>query len=111
MGRFIMEHTRWNFGHRRESWSKIPLVFRILLILILVCGFLSFFAAMVMVLWNWLVPAIFKLTMIDFWQALGLLVLTQILFRGFNPHRFGNNQWKRHQIWKHLHEEDQNPTV
>jgi energy-coupling factor transporter transmembrane protein EcfT len=106
-----MEHTRWNFGHRNESWSKIPLIFGILLVLVLVCGFLSLCGFIVMVLWNWLVPVIFKIQTIDFWQAVGLLLLTQILFRGFNPHRYGHNQWKRRQIWKHLHEEEQNPTV
>jgi hypothetical protein len=34
----------------------------------------------VMVLWNWLVPPVIGWKTIDFWQALGLLVLTRILF-------------------------------
>ena len=34
----------------------------------------------VMVLWNWLVPPVIGWKAIDFWQALGLLVLTRILF-------------------------------
>lgn len=33
-----------------------------------------------MMLWNWLMPDIFGLTQIDFWQALGLLVLSTLLF-------------------------------
>ena len=32
-------------------------------------------------LWNWLMPAIFGLTKITFWQALGLSFLAHILFR------------------------------
>lgn len=40
----------------------------------------------VMELWNWLMPELFGLDMISFWQALGLLVLSKILFGGF---RFG----------------------
>jgi hypothetical protein len=34
----------------------------------------------VMALWNWLVPAVIGWKAIDFWQALGLLVLSRILF-------------------------------
>jgi hypothetical protein len=32
-------------------------------------------------LWNWLMPAIFGLPVISFWQAWGLLVLSSILFK------------------------------
>lgn len=32
-------------------------------------------------LWNWLMPTIFNLPTITFWQALGLNVLTTILFK------------------------------
>ena len=31
--------------------------------------------------WNWLVPAIFEGPYINFWQALGLNILTGIMFR------------------------------
>lgn len=33
-----------------------------------------------MLLWNWLMPEIFGLTTISFWQALGLNLLSGILF-------------------------------
>lgn len=32
-------------------------------------------------LWNWLMPVIFGLTKITFWQALGINLLTGTLFR------------------------------
>jgi hypothetical protein len=32
-------------------------------------------------LWNWLMPTIFDLPMITFWQALGLNMLAGILFK------------------------------
>ena len=35
----------------------------------------------VMLLWNWLMPEIFGLSEITFWQAIGLNVLCTILFR------------------------------
>ena len=32
-------------------------------------------------LWNWLMPSIFNLPMITFWQALGLNIMSGILFK------------------------------
>lgn len=43
----------------------------------------------VMQLWNWLMPDLFSLTTITFWQALGLLVLSRILFGSF---KFGKGR-------------------
>lgn len=37
----------------------------------------------VMNLWNWLAPAVFAGHRISFWQALGLLVLSRVLFGRF----------------------------
>jgi hypothetical protein len=34
----------------------------------------------VMVLWNWVVPAVIGWKAIDFWQALALVVLSRLLF-------------------------------
>lgn len=45
--------------------------------------------AIVMLLWNLLIPGIFGLAAISFWQALGLFVLARILFGGFRPRRPG----------------------
>ena len=49
-------------------------------------GFLAVaagFSAVVMLLWNWLMPSIFGLGEISFWQALGILVLCRLLFGSF----------------------------
>jgi hypothetical protein len=40
---------------------------------------------LLMSLWNILMPGIFAVRSINFWQALGLLVLSKILFGGFRP--------------------------
>lgn len=40
---------------------------------------------LVATLWNNLVPELFGGPMINFWQALGLLVLMRLLFMGFRP--------------------------
>jgi hypothetical protein len=39
--------------------------------------------SIVMLLWNALMPVLFHLPVVTFWQALGLLLLTKILFSGF----------------------------
>lgn len=41
-------------------------------------------SALVMFLWNALLPQITHLTAITYWQALGLMLLCRILFGGFN---------------------------
>jgi hypothetical protein len=35
----------------------------------------------VMLLWNWLMPELFGLSEVTFWQAIGLNILCTILFR------------------------------
>ncbi len=55
-----------------------------ILVLIVVGVAIAFgFVMAVMYLWNWLVPALFAGPIITFWQALGLLALSKILFSGF----------------------------
>lgn len=55
--------------------------------------FLAVATFVVMRLWNWLIPAVFGWHLITFWQALGLLILSKILFGGF---RGGPRHWKSH---------------
>jgi hypothetical protein len=40
------------------------------------------FGEIVMHLWNWLMPALFSVRQITFWQAIGLLLLCRILVGG-----------------------------
>ena len=46
------------------------------------------FSAITMLLWNALLPNIFGIACINFWQALGLLVLGRILFSGVGGGHF-----------------------
>jgi NADH:ubiquinone oxidoreductase subunit 5 (subunit L)/multisubunit Na+/H+ antiporter MnhA subunit len=51
-----------------------------------------FFGFILMLLWNWLMPAIFGLPNITFWQGWGLVLLTHILFKaGPHDHFHGHN--------------------
>jgi hypothetical protein len=50
----------------------------------------------VMVLWNLIMPGLFAGSRpIDYWHALGLLVLSRILFGGFR----GQGGWHGHRQW------------
>lgn len=56
--------------------------FKFVFVAAIVLGIVTFIA---MTLWNWLVPALFTGPPITFWQALGLLVLSRLLFGGLRP--------------------------
>jgi hypothetical protein len=66
------------------------------LLAIVVIGFIT------KLLWNWLVPSLFNGPEITYWQALGLLILSKILFWGFGgkhrdrcaPDSEASHQWK-----------------
>jgi hypothetical protein len=49
----------------------------------------------IMHLWNWLMPGIFGLPPVTFWQALGLFVLGKLLLGGFHRHGGGRPRWGR----------------
>ena len=54
-----------------------------------ILGLLAFIAVggqVVRLLWNWLLPPLFDVPMLTFWQALGILALSRILFGGFGRH-------------------------
>jgi hypothetical protein len=55
----------------------------------------ALFTFAVMSLWNVLMPAIFGLHAITFWQALGLLVLSKVLFGGFRSFPGGGRGRRR----------------
>lgn len=44
------------------------------------------FGLLVKALWNWLMPALFGLGTITYWQAFGIVILAKLLFGGFGPH-------------------------
>jgi hypothetical protein len=53
------------------------------------------FGFVLMSLWNWLGPSVFGLHAITYWQALGILVLSRILFGGFRGRPGGGGHWRR----------------
>ncbi|WP_303179663.1 hypothetical protein [uncultured Butyricimonas sp.] len=47
--------------------------------------------AIIMLLWNWLIPSIIGWSAISYWQALGLFILSRLFFGGFGRHGFGHH--------------------
>ena len=70
----------------------------------------ALFTYVVMRLWNWLMPALFGLHLLTYWQALGLLVLSRILFGGFRG-RPGYRDWgwrrRMSERWEQMTPEEQ----
>jgi predicted Fe-S protein YdhL (DUF1289 family) len=89
------------FGHHRMAK---PLIIGVVLIAIL--------GLLVMSLWNALLPAILGVKSIGFWQALGILALSRILFGGlgFRPGMFGMRR-RMHERWMKMSPEQREEFV
>lgn len=64
-------------------------VFKAIKIVLAVTAFFFLVGFVTMNLWNWLIPVLFKGPILSFWQAIGLLALSKILFGGFGRGRGG----------------------
>lgn len=58
-----------------------------------------------MLLWNFIVPELFNGPIISFWQALGLLLLSKILFGGWKKGWGRHYHGGKHHYWKKKMEE------
>ncbi|MDR2804922.1 MAG: hypothetical protein LBB85_04655 [Dysgonamonadaceae bacterium] len=64
---------------------------------VVICpAIIAIFSVVFMLLWNWLIPDIFGGKVINFWQALGLLALSRILFGRFGKHWMRKGQMRHH---------------
>ena len=71
--------------------------------------FVGVFSLLVLLLWNWLMPPIFGLGTLTYFQALGLLILSKILFFGFNKRSGPSSHFRSKEYWKKRFEEDCKP--
>lgn len=78
------------------------------------------FGFVVMWLWNWLVPELFNGPVIGYWQTVGLLILSKILFSGIGHGRShdghdkdSREHWKRrfHKKMNGIAEDDKEVSV
>jgi hypothetical protein len=81
-------HSHWGTEPNRflKFFRIVGMVF---LGLAFAVAFALVFGLVVKLLWNWLMPALFGLGEISYWQAFGIVILAKILFSGFG-HRVGN---------------------
>jgi len=96
-------------GEKRGAgfWIK-----RVIFIPIAIAAGIFLFGFIVMSLWNCLLPGIIGVGTITFWQALGILILSKILFGGFHGgpgrsrfhhHHYGH-EW--HKKWMNMTPEE-----
>ncbi len=85
--------------HETPKATKILKVILFFVVLLLVSTLL------VMLLWNWLMPSLFELRAISLVEALGLLVLSRILFGGFRGRRLYRG-WQMRKRWKQMTPEE-----
>ena len=79
---------------------------------LLAIGLAFLFGWVVMLLWNWLMPEIFGLKRVTYWQAWGLLILCCILFKDFGSgHGSGRSDRKRRRHLRRYLREEQAATV
>ena len=73
-----------------------------------VIGFAAFIAlgaSIVQHLWNWLLPPLFGFKMITFWQTLGILLLSRILFGSWGGNG-GQRRSRRRDKWEKMTPEE-----
>lgn len=87
----------------RRKWIFLaPLAILAMLLFIALGG------EIVRLLWNWLLPPLFGLRQITFWQAVGLLALCRILFGGLSLHSSARSNVRRRirERWHHMTPEE-----
>jgi hypothetical protein len=92
-----------NQRRRLRGWKVAGLA------LVAVPVIMGVFGLLVKSLWNWLMPELFGLRMITFWQALGLWILSRILLAGFQGRgRKYNRRWEASatERWERLSPEE-----
>lgn len=78
-----------------------------LFIPLIIAGFVAFGFA-TMYLWNWLMPAIFHLPELTFWQTIGLMILSRLILGGFHGKHGKGRHCKHHMHhkWEHMTPEE-----
>jgi len=71
-------------------------VLKVVKVTAVVIVFIAVISAVVMLLWNWLMPALFGWQQISYWQAAAMLILSRILFGSFRGR--GGPPWQ-HASW------------
>jgi len=84
------------FKHRMRRKSAGEIVGWVILATMGIIALGILFGFVIMWLWNWLMPALFGLSVITYWQAVGLFILAKILMGGCG----GGHKGKVHRRYK-----------
>ncbi len=71
--------------YERKVEKYVTKAFKIVFVVIIFTGLVLLAGYVLMRLWNWLMPDLFGLTTIGYWQALGIMLMAKIIF-GFGNH-------------------------
>lgn len=71
------------FTHKIRSKNPAVIAGLVVLGIAAIVGLAILFGFIILWLWNWLMPDLFGLTEITYWQAVGIFILSKILFGGF----------------------------
>jgi hypothetical protein len=94
---------------RKETKMKSYRVWKVLKGIVFVVVVAVALGFVVRELWNSLVPGLFHGPLITYWQALGLFVLSKILFGGFHRHGGGGGgRWRQEmrEKWEQMSPEE-----
>lgn len=86
-----------------DRFCSVRPIFRPFMIIggvILAGGLALLFGLFIMLLWNWLMPAIFELPEITYWQGWGIAVLAHLLFKAGAGHHRSDNRKRKDPFWK-----------
>jgi hypothetical protein len=90
--------------HGKHFWLRV-----IFIPIVVVAGIFVLGSAL-MLLWNALMPSLFGIPTIGFWQAIGIFILAKILFGGFHGRhchcRSHGHAWKFREKWRNLTPEE-----
>ncbi|WP_231372791.1 alkaline shock response membrane anchor protein AmaP [Aureivirga sp. CE67] len=88
----MIKHLKKRF----ETDSVGVIIGKVILGIIAIACFAVLFGFVIMWLWNYLMPTIFELPKIDYWQAVGLFVLARILFgSGGKGHKHKHHKYRK----------------
>lgn len=86
------------FKHKFRKKSPLQIVGMIIFGAIAIAGLAILFGFIIMWLWNWLMPLIFGLPTLTYWQAVGLFILFKLLIGGCGG---GGKKCKNHSHKNH----------
>lgn len=91
----------------RFSERRVPWPIKMMMAMIVIPGFLFLGTLAAWLLWNALMPVVFQLPELSYWQMMGILVLGKLIFGGFGgpgrrprfpqkPRYRDREEWKEH---------------